>query len=239
MLKLNHNIVKYLAPLFAVLLYSWFGRNQSFDLHFGHEAYGIFTGGMLRALAGFCLGITAYMVYDRLAAAKVNLVGKILLSLLEVYCIFRLLYLVWGRDIGVDNFRILIYMPLLLILSYSKKSLLSWLFDNPFCRWLGSITLALYLSHSMLLGRYIISIKPLLLKFGVVKALAKIKLFGSTPMQVMTNLRSTKFDMVFFLIFCVACAAAITYLTRLALFGIKKARAAIASRTEKSAPEEA
>ncbi|MDR1821305.1 MAG: hypothetical protein LBQ91_02595, partial [Oscillospiraceae bacterium] len=162
----------------------------------------------------------------------VNIIGKILLSLLEVYCVFRLFYLVWGREVGVDNFRILIYMPILIILAYSKKSLLSRLFDNPVFRWLGRITLALYLCHSMLLGRYIMTIKPLIMKTSVIKFLVNIRIFGSTRVQVVNVLRSTMFDMVFFLIFCVICAAAITYLTILALWVIKKTSAALASRAK-------
>ncbi|MDR2664927.1 MAG: acyltransferase family protein [Oscillospiraceae bacterium] len=213
-ISLRRDIVRAIAPFMAILLYSLFGQ-QSFDLYLGHELYVFLSGGMVRAIAGMFLGIAANLLYTRLAAAELGAVKKALLSLAEIYVIYRLISLCWAREIGVDNYRILVYLPTIIILSFARKSAVSWILHNPVSRFLGGISLSVYLFHWRFLEYFFIIKMKLWASGGGVAFLSR--LLGQPYSQVRQLVNSTGCDMAMYIICVTAASIVLTAAVRLSV----------------------
>jgi peptidoglycan/LPS O-acetylase OafA/YrhL len=229
-ISMRRDVVRVLSPFLAVLLYSLFGHT-SFDLYLGHELYGFLSGGMVRAVAGMFLGITANLLYTRLAAAKLGAVKKTLLSLAEIYVIYRLISLCWAQEIGVDNYRILVYMPIIIILSFARKSAVSWALDNPVSRFLGGISLAVYLFHWRFLEYFFIIKMKLWASAGGVAFLSR--LLSQPYYQIQRLVNSPGCDLAMYIVCVTAGSIILTVAVRLSV------RLACAARLRlRAGPEE-
>jgi peptidoglycan/LPS O-acetylase OafA/YrhL len=81
-------------------------------------------------------------------------VWTIILTLLQLYAIYRFFTLTINQQVSLDNFRRIVYIMIIILLSFLNKDVLSRLFNNPVSRWLGSISLAMYLCHYPLVDLY-------------------------------------------------------------------------------------
>ncbi|MDR2502307.1 MAG: acyltransferase family protein [Oscillospiraceae bacterium] len=229
---MRRDVLKYFAPLAAILMYSWFGL-KSFELYKGHEMYGFLSGGLLRAFAGFSLGVTAYFVYERLKALSWKLPARIALSVFEVYVVYRLCTLVWNREIGAENFRILVYMPLLIILSFLNKSALAHALSNPVSRFLGSIALPMYLFHHKFHEYYYIIKMQLWASQSGMRFISKLT--GVEVRHLRTLFNQKTFDMFAFLFWSAVGAVAIKYIVALLTYLYRIIKKKISAGTPASA----
>jgi peptidoglycan/LPS O-acetylase OafA/YrhL len=219
--SLRRDVVRYLAPVMAVLLYAFFSAH-TFELYRGHDLMGFLNGGMIRAFAGMCLGYTAHMLYTRLAGIKLHLAAKILLSLLELYVIYRLVALCWKQPIDVQNFRILVYIPLIIMFAFLQQTAVSFVLNNPVSRFLGGVSLTMYLFHWRFLEYYYTLKMKYLMSYKGLSAISKI--FGATYTSVQKLVTKPMFDVVAYIVSVTICSIALSYIVKLAVFGLGKIR---------------
>ncbi len=225
------------APVIGILFYSFFTLNSSLVLDFYIEM-GFLTAGMVKAVAEISLGVTMFGLYEVLSKKKLNKFWQIFLSLLEVFAIYRFFALTINQPLGLDNFRRIVYIMLIVLLSFLNASFLSKRFNNKFSHAIGKVSLTMYLVHFFIAQIYF----PLLSFFkkfllSLVKdptnpqdaAMAWSKVFGKTGGYdaYFQPIGMTVLDMLLFIILVIAaslviklCIALIAALIRV----IKKAR---------------
>ncbi|MDR1589454.1 MAG: acyltransferase family protein [Oscillospiraceae bacterium] len=227
-IRMRRDVMRVIAPFAAILLYSLFGH-KSFDLYLGHELYGFLSGGMVRSLAGMFLGLTANILYTKLAAANLGAVKRALLSLVEIYAIYRLFSLGWNQEIGVDNYRILVYIPVIIIFAFTSKTAVSRILDNPVSRLLGGVSLAVYLFHWRFLETFFTLKMKLWASVDGLMTLSKLLRQPYSQIQKLVNTPAC--DLVMYIVAVTICSIALTYALKLSARGIRALRGAAARGT--------
>ncbi|MDR3277216.1 MAG: acyltransferase family protein [Oscillospiraceae bacterium] len=179
------DVLKFLAPVAALLLYSYFGSNT--DRLLEHElSFGFLDTGFIRAFAGMGLGVTAHMLCAAASGKKFGKIKLILLNVLELYVVCRLVYLLFTQTLGMDNFRLIAYMLVLVLLSFMNVTVLSKLLNNPVSRFLGSVSLTIYLLHWSLIEQYykLIRNPKIMFKLYRLRGLAPFKGYGNPLLDV-------------------------------------------------------
>lgn len=164
MIYRHYDFTLYLAPLIGVLLYSYFTLNSSLVLDFNVKM-GFLTAGMVKGFAEMALGIAVFKLYDHLRHKKLGPVWQLALTLLMLFAVYRYFALTIKQPIGMDNFRRIIYILIIVLLSFLNKDEVTHLFNNPVSRWLGSISLPMYISHYTLCNVFFDIINALKKKF--------------------------------------------------------------------------
>lgn len=149
----NYDLMKFLAPLLGVLFYIYFTLNSSLVLDF-YVKMGFFTAGMVRALSEMALGMSMFYLYEYIVRQKFGPFWKIVLSIFEVYAIYRFFALTLWQPLGMDNFRRIVYILIIVLLSFSNVTYLSQLLNRPIWRKISKISLAMYLVHFPLVSVY-------------------------------------------------------------------------------------
>ncbi len=149
----HYDFMMFAAPAIGVLFYVYFALNAT--VAFDHDiAMGFLNAGMVRAVAQMALGVSVFSLYDYLSKKKLNLAWRTVLSLLEIYSIYRFFALTLWQPVGMDNYRRLVYILIIVLLSFLNQTLLSRVLNRRFWRKLGGITLAMYLCHYNLIMVY-------------------------------------------------------------------------------------
>ena len=149
------NATKYLlAPIAWLLGYSYFGFQAS-SLATNMQQFGILSSGTIRGFAGLGLGISTFYLYQHIIRKEVTKKSKILFNIIEWYVLFRIFFLIFEQPANKESFRLLFYFPVLIILSYSKITLLSKILDTKFSKYLGKISLVIFLIHPGVIRLYI------------------------------------------------------------------------------------
>lgn len=132
------------SPLCAILIlgYMYMQDSPLIDLN---TRFGFFSGAILRALAGLCSGVVAWLIYQKIKDAKNSPIYTV------IECIGWLVFIVSTFfQLTRDNqlvFVTMIYMPALIAVSFSKKSLVSKLFRFKWMKCFGKLSLLIYLNH--------------------------------------------------------------------------------------------
>ncbi len=149
----NYDLTMFLAPVLGVLFLTYFGLKSSLILDF-YIPMGFLTAGMVRAVAEIGLGVALFGLYAHLSKKKLGAFWIVVLTLLEIYAIYRYFALTIDQPAGLDNFRRIVYIMIIILLSFMHAGQLSRILNNPVSRWLGSISLAMYLCHYPLVPLY-------------------------------------------------------------------------------------
>jgi hypothetical protein len=116
---------------------------------------GFFNAGTVHAIAEMSFGVAAYSLYERLRDKKFGAVWTAVLSLLEIYAIYRFLALTFYQPVALDNFRRIPYLIIIILLSFLNVTYFSRFMNRSFWRGLGHISLTMYLAHVHLAQVYI------------------------------------------------------------------------------------
>ena len=100
----HYDFMMFAAPVIGVLVFVFFSMNSEMILDFD-IMMGYLNAGMVRAIAEMSLGVSMFCLYNYLSKKKLGMVWRILLSLLEVYAIYRFFALTLWQPLGMDNFR--------------------------------------------------------------------------------------------------------------------------------------
>lgn len=149
----NYDFMMFAAPVVGVLFYVYFTLNSSLVLDF-YVKMGFFNAGIIRAIAEMSLGISIFALYDYLSTKEFGRGWRILLSILEIYAVYRLFSLMFWQPIEMDNFRRIVYILILVLLSFLNVTFLSRLLNRRIWVWLGKICFTMYLCHFHLINVY-------------------------------------------------------------------------------------
>lgn len=146
MLYRNYHFTLYIAPLIGVLFYSFFTLNSSLVLDF-YAKMGFMTAGTVKAFAEMGLGIAIYHLYDHLNKKKLSPVWEIVLTVLMLFSIYRYFALTINVSTGMDNFRRIVYIMIIILLSFLNRDVITNVLNHGFARALGSISMTMYVCH--------------------------------------------------------------------------------------------
>jgi len=162
MLYRNFHFTLFLAPLIGVVLYSYFTLNSSLTLDF-YAKMGFLTAGTVKAFAEMALGMSMYRLCSYLQGKKLKPVWGILLTVLMLFAIYRYFALTIKISTGMDNFRRIVYIMIIILLSFLNQDVITGALNNRFSRMLGSISMTMYICHYTLCNLF----------FNIVSALRK------------------------------------------------------------------
>ena len=146
MLYRNYHFTLFIAPLIGVLLYSFFTLNSSLVLDF-YAKMGFMTAGTVKAFAEMGLGIAIFHLYDHLNKKKLKPLWEIVLTLLMLFAIYRYFALTVKASANMDNFRRIVYIMIIILLSFLNKDLITSVLNHGVSRFLGSISMTMYVCH--------------------------------------------------------------------------------------------
>lgn len=151
----KYDFIKFAAPAVGVLFYIYFAMNAEKILDF-FLPMGFFNAAMVRGIAEMSLGMSMYFLYEYLSKKKLGMVWRVLLTLLELYAIFRFFQLTIGQPLGVDNYRRIPYIMIIVLLSFLNITFFTQALNKLGRLWrlAGSISLAMYLCHLPLANVY-------------------------------------------------------------------------------------
>ena len=145
-LKNGDLLINILAPLAVILIYGYF--SQSFEqLDVWNNYVLIVKAGVLRGIAGLCIGIICFGIYQNINQVKISKAQRLLLTILEVmgYPLIILIMLMKGHS--KMDFILVFIIAALFLITYSGLSYTNSLMNNRFFYWLGQFSLPLYLTH--------------------------------------------------------------------------------------------
>lgn len=100
---------------------------------------------ILRSIADICLGTTAYSISKKLSEYNFSLTGKIILTVSELLCILFSFYFIISKENSKYGYLVIMALFTAIIIIFSNQSLGNDLFNNRFCRYLGRLSLPVYL----------------------------------------------------------------------------------------------
>jgi peptidoglycan/LPS O-acetylase OafA/YrhL len=237
-----HDFMMFAAPVLGILFYSFFTLNSSLTLDF-YAKMGFLNAGMVKAIAEMSFGVTAFLIYEFLSKKKFGILSKIVISLVEAYAIYRFFALTLYQPIGMDNFRRIVYIMIIVGLSFLNASLISKVLNRSFWKPLANISLTMYLCHFHLINVYMgligkwkmdLSMKSFT-SASAKEALNWLSDMGGTDTAFKSIPMSWK-DAVFFLLMVIAVSVLITlYITFIKKLVIKPIKDIIMDVKEKKA----
>ena len=144
----HYDFFKFAAPVIGILFYIFFALNAEKILDF-YIPMGFLNAGMVRGIAEMSFGMSMFYLYEYISAKKLGIIWQILLTLLQLYAIYRFFALTLFQPLGLDNYRRMVYILIIVLLSFVNIDFISRGLNKlgPLWRHAGSITLAMYLCH--------------------------------------------------------------------------------------------
>ena len=149
----HYDLTRFLAPVIGVGLYVFFALNTTSTLDH-NIALGHLNAGMIKAAAEMGFGISIYMIYERMSARKWGVGWKVLFQLIEAYAIYRFFSLMIGQELGLDNYRRILYIMVILLFAFLNLTPLTKVLNNGFSRLLGKLSTPMYILHYNLITAY-------------------------------------------------------------------------------------
>lgn len=149
----HYDLTRFLAPVIGVGLYVFFALNTTSTLDH-NIALGHLNAGMVKAAAEMGFGISLYLIYERMSARKWGVGWKVLFQIIELYAIYRLFSLMIGQELGLNNYRRILYIMAILLFSFLNVTPLTHVLNNGFSRLLGKLTMPMYILHYNLISSY-------------------------------------------------------------------------------------
>ncbi len=161
------DFIRFAAPVIGILFYIFFAMNAEKILDF-FLPMGFFNAAMVRGIAEMSFGMSVYFLYEYLSKKKLGVIWQILLTVLELYAIFRFFQLTLWQPLGIDNFRRIPYIMIIVLLSFLNVSFFSKALNKLGSLWrrAGSISLTMYLCHLPMVNVYFYLLNTLKMKVG-------------------------------------------------------------------------
>lgn len=139
-------LVKYIAPILAVVIYGYMFYTEGFINHPG-KWLGLGYKGLLRGFADIFLGIVAYTITERIDSME-SRKYDILFNIAEPICLFSIIvYAIFHGESDSCDFFILPLILVLVSVSFSSRSLGRKIFRGSVWNFLGVFSLSVYLNH--------------------------------------------------------------------------------------------
>lgn len=145
--KFKEGAIRVVLPVGAVLILGF--MLQNYGSFRGPVSWTGFTyRGNLRALAELSLGCVCYCVSKKLKEIDFNVLGRILLALIEIVCYGVFIWYMAGGISKLKDFTYLFVLCVAVTITFSEKSIGHELFNRRIFTFLGKFSLPLYLIHS-------------------------------------------------------------------------------------------
>ena len=143
--KYKDSYTMIIAPLMALLIAGYFYKVAGYK---GFKSMdGIICHGILRALIGINIGCVVYVLTEHMKQIDYSKAKKVWLAVGELISYAIVFYLLSGNDGKCVYYTNLLLIPAIAIAA-SKQSAISTLFDNKLSKFLGSMSLYIYLCQS-------------------------------------------------------------------------------------------
>lgn len=134
-----------IAPLLCIFIMGYFAKHGKM-LKFTD---GIFS--LMRATAEICLGCVAYQVCEVLKKRPFAKAVSIVLTIIEFLCYISIFVTAFFMERGMYDFIAVIILAAGIVISFSGKSYSGIIFHGALCRFLGKLSLAIYLNHVIII----------------------------------------------------------------------------------------
>lgn len=141
---------KVAAPIAVILFMGWASRTVG-CLYMVDTGAWFIRRGLLRGVAGICLGCVCYAAAEALGKASVSRAGAIALTVTELSTYAAVLFLTQYKARTQLDFTLFLMLAGCVTLSFSGKTLSTRLLGNRISAWLGRFSLPLYLGHATIL----------------------------------------------------------------------------------------
>ncbi|MDR0857560.1 MAG: acyltransferase family protein [Oscillospiraceae bacterium] len=145
-ITIKRDIVLFLAPAIGILFYIFFTLNSTMLIDHA-AAMGFFNAGTVHAIAEMSFGIALYTLFTYVKAKNLGIVWKAILSLLEIYAIYRLFSLTFGDAVGFGNFRKIPYLMAVIFFGFYNSTWIAQILNRKVFRFLGDLSLIMYIAH--------------------------------------------------------------------------------------------
>lgn len=135
------------SPLVSVMILGYIAKSNDYIFLETENLTGFFLGGTIRAFCGLCFGITAYTISQKIKSLSINKICRIVLTIAEVL-LWVIFFCTWffSKD-GRAIFSVLMILPVAVAIVFSEQSYIRMLFRFKFMKYLGSLSLTIYLNH--------------------------------------------------------------------------------------------
>jgi len=148
LIKNSNTFLKVVAPLLCLFLYGYMYKTWSLTFVGPSIWVGFATKGMLRAIAGLCLGCLCYVVSRKLQGIRPTKFFTGLLSLVEYGSYLAVLGISFIKPHSQLDFVLLVLMAVGITISFSQQGGITKVLAKVSAfTWLGAFSLDLYLSH--------------------------------------------------------------------------------------------
>jgi peptidoglycan/LPS O-acetylase OafA/YrhL len=146
LINIRRDFMMFAAPAIAVLGYTFFTLNSQNILDF-YVKMGFFNAGAVHAFSEMAMGIALYQLYAYLKKRGLSRRAVILLTVVELYAIYRYFSMTFTQQVGLDNFRRIPYVMIIVLTSFLNVTFVSKFLNGAVSRALGRISLTMYLIH--------------------------------------------------------------------------------------------
>lgn len=147
LIKNRSSFLYVIAPLLAVTCVGYMYYTDPYM----HRAFfnGLFLGGLVRALCGLCFGVIAWNISCKVSVLKKKS-AVIFITVAEIllYAVFFLVFLTNLGNAKV-HYSIMLILPIAIGITFSGVSYMSRLFRLSVFKHVGSISLAIFLTHDI------------------------------------------------------------------------------------------
>ncbi|MGN0686903.1 MAG: acyltransferase family protein [Oscillospiraceae bacterium] len=137
-----------IAPLTAVILLGYWCLSNEFDFADNRMSlYGIFIGGLIRALFGLCFGVVAWKIQNKLRNVVRKTSQRVLVTIVEI-AIWLIFFAAWFvlKD-KKAIYSALFILPVAVAIVFSRTGYVCRLFEFRWMKCFSSVSLAIYLNH--------------------------------------------------------------------------------------------
>jgi len=135
-----------MAPLIAIFIYGYFSATVG-SITYTENWLGYVKAGILRGIAGLCLGCAAYAAAKALRAVRFRYEGAMFLTILELVCYILPLCIMNLKWKSQTDFLLIIMFFIAVAVSFSGQSFTSDFFHGA-PTWLGIFSMNLYFMHT-------------------------------------------------------------------------------------------
>lgn len=177
------------APLLCIFIMGYFAQHTK-TLEF---IDGIFS--IMRATAEICLGCITYRVCEAIKKHQISKAVAVLLTIIECSCYISIFVTAFFIERGMYDFIAVIILAMGVAISFSGKSYSGTIFRGALCRFLGKLSLAIYLNHVIVIYLFQDFNMPLsvtteiILGFALTFAISLICVFVTDIIQILIKKR--------------------------------------------------
>ncbi|MDE6727287.1 MAG: acyltransferase [Oscillospiraceae bacterium] len=177
------------APLLCIFIMGYFAKYEK-TLKFMDGFFSI-----MRAAAEICLGCIAYRVCEVLKKHQIAKATGVMLTIIECSCYISIFVTAFFIGRGMYDFIAVIILAMGVAISFSGKSYSGIIFRGVLCKFLGKLSLAIYLNHVIVIYLFQDFNMPLsvttevILVFALTIALSLICVFVTDIIQILIKKR--------------------------------------------------